>query len=303
MSFLKKVEVKAENKTTTQYAVLEKGFVPVGNTIQKLPAGIYSAHPSMDGVLFRTAEVKSDKLLRFEDPTHQTVLNEIKKFWELKDKYDRLGYLHNRAILLHGDPGSGKTCIVKLVIEDVVNAGNIVLMNDYVGDLLKGLRAFRDIEPSRQCLAVLDDVDALINRCGEHSLLELLDGENTVDNIMYLGTTNYISRIPARILRPGRFDRKIQVNFPPPSGRYAYIKDKMGGIYPEADIIKIVNATDGLSFGHLREFLIGVYCLDQDPIEVLKRLRNQGAEVISSVHTDKDLENLLFEKNKKFLHV
>jgi SpoVK/Ycf46/Vps4 family AAA+-type ATPase len=300
MSYLHRIHAYSESEQQqkaehNQYAVGSNCFFPATTTVPKLPAGMYEIGMNMGQPFFKKSSINTDELLKFEDPTHQTVLNEIDKFWSIKDKYEKLGFLHNRALLLYGNPGSGKSCLTKLVLDKVTQDDNIVFIsNNYVSDLIAGLRAFREIESNRQCLVVLEDVDAIINRNGEHSLLELLDGANTVDNILYLGTTNFINKIPARILRPGRFDRKILVDFPPAAGRYAYLFNKLEHVCPNDDILKFVEMTDGLSFGHLREFLIGLYCLGHNPDELIKRLRNTGAEVISS--TDADLPKFLRRK-------
>jgi ATP-dependent 26S proteasome regulatory subunit len=96
---------------------------------------------------------------------------------------------------------------------------------------------------------------------------------------MYLCTTNYIDRLSDRILRPGRIDRKINVPHPPRAGRIAFLESKLGS---EADEVNsLAEATRGLSFAHLRELLVGIYCLNQDPEKVLKRLHNKGPEELS----------------------
>jgi ATP-dependent 26S proteasome regulatory subunit len=106
-----------------------------------------------------------------------------------------------------------------------------------------------------------------------------LDGTDTADNIIYLATTNYPERLSPRILRPGRFDRKIEVPYPPDAGREAYLKLKLQDedVSPE-QLQKLVKATKGFSFGHMRELVSSVWCLGQPLKDVLNRLKGNTLE-------------------------
>jgi SpoVK/Ycf46/Vps4 family AAA+-type ATPase len=266
-----------------QWEKLGKGFTPCSGTEKSLPGGVYTVVSTQAGLVFQPKKLSTDDLLRFEDPTHQEIIGEINNFWALKPKYSKLGFLHNRALLMWGPPGSGKSCISKIVVADVVNMKNIVLNCDDIYLVSGALNAIREVEPQRQIMVLMEDIDSLR---GEGKLLSLLDGEDTVDNILYLCTTNYIDRIPERVLRPGRIDRRISVPCPPRAGRIAFLKSKIGGPITGDDnnsavINRLADATDGLSFAHLRELLVGVYCLGHKPEEVIKRLKNKGAEELT----------------------
>lgn len=245
----------------------------------KLRSGIYVVKINASGVYFDRQKMNTDALLRFEDPVHTAILTELDKFWDLKEKYQKKGLLHNRAILMFGPPGSGKSCITKLACEDLTNKGDVVFIADYIPTLTAGLKVFREIEPNRRCLALLEDVDEL----GEHSLLQLLDGSDTADNIFYLATTNYIDRLSERVKRPGRFDRKVHVPHPPAAGRMAYLKQKLSDEnLSQEQFDKLVEATKGFSFGHMRELVTSAFCIGQPLEEVLRRLRGNGLEYHSS---------------------
>ena len=253
-----------------------KIFTSCGLTAEKLPAGVYVVRTSPSGIYFEAKELKTDDLLRFEDPTHETIIGEIDNFWSLKDKFSKLGFLHNRSILMHGPPGSGKSCISKIVVADVKDRDNIIINCDDLYPLSQALTELREVEPERQILVLMEDIDSI---SGQHKLLPLLDGEDSVDNILYLCTTNYINKIPERLLRPGRIDRRILVDCPPRTGRVAFLRNKLGPNSPEID--GLADATQGLSFAHLRELLIGIYCLGHEPQKVLDRLHNKGVEILT----------------------
>jgi len=106
--------------------------------------------------------------------------------------------------------------------------------------------------------------------------LELFDGDDQQGNICYVATTNYIDKLPPRILRSGRFDAKMEVKNPPLAGRLAYLESKLGVNEDEEVIEALADATDGFSFGDMRELLVSVYCFEQDKDEVISRIKNGG---------------------------
>jgi len=137
-----------------------------------------------------------------------------------------------------------------------------------------GLSALRRIEPDRRIICILEDIDEIISRYGEHELLALLDGENQVENIVMVATTNYPDRLGARIInRPSRFDERILVGMPTAAAREMYLQT----VAPELskkELKQWVVDTDQLSIAHLRELSAAVLCLEQPYNIVLNRLRS-----------------------------
>jgi ATP-dependent 26S proteasome regulatory subunit len=87
-------------------------------------------------------------------------------------------------------------------------------------------------------------------------------------------TTNYIERLPPRMLRPGRFDKKIFIGYPSYESRLAYLKHKLRAMeVTDAKLVEMAKQTSDMGFGHLRELIAGVYALNEPLAEVLKRLR------------------------------
>lgn len=272
-------KIGAGKAMLVQYVDRGSTLAPVGDVklVPRLEAGVYGFRQTMEGLVIEQQPIGTDKLLRFEDPVQRGIIEEMEKFWENKASFDRLGLLHNRGILLFGPPGSGKSGIVKMATEDLVKAGDVVFIESSIGRLVPGLKAFRSVEPNRRCLVVLEDADAL----GEHALLQLFDGADTQSNILYLGTTNYLQRFSPRVLRPGRFDRKVEVPHPPAAGRKAYLEDKLKNEkLPRGEVDRLVKMTEGFSFGHLRELIAGAFCMKAPVDEVIKRLKGNGIETV-----------------------
>ena len=284
-----------------QFTTDGKHLSPTGSTTPTLEAGIYKVGTDMSGrAWFTKHDLVTDELYRFEDERHQLVLEEIEQFWKLESKFKNLGFTHKRGMLLHGKPGSGKSALLKLVMEDITKAGDIVLLARDLHSLRSVLGQMREIEPDRKCVVVMEDVDELI-RYGEHALLELFDGDDQVDKVLYLGTTNYPERLPNRVRRAGRFDRSMEIPFPPKAGRLAYLEKKIGLFEKEdpAVVDDIAEATDGFSFAQLKEFLVSTYIYGYDPEVTITRLQSaimSESKVTDLISTDVKMFQLTAEQ-------
>lgn len=277
-------------KFLTQYSVRGNSFQATGKTLESLKPGIYMLTNNMGGVAFVIYEVKTDELLRFEDSRFEQILEEINDFWKLENDFKDMGFNHKRGILLYGSPGTGKTCVLKLVMEDVIKNGDVIFLAKSPGIVNIAMKEFREVEPDRKVLVVLEDIDEMV-AYNERSLLELLDGPEQEDKVLYLATTNYIDRLPPRMLRPGRFDRKLEIGCPPKKGRFAYLNNKLSEKETEENIIELVKDTEGFSFGQLRELLVATYCLKHDRDEVISRLR-VNIEPVAENEISEYFENL-----------
>jgi len=289
-----KSSVAKRKQVFTQFIVRDNHFSPMGKIITQptLDPGIYDVKSTMDGIIFEVHDLKTDEILRFEDSRYNRILEEISNFWSLKDDFNKMGFTHKRGVLLYGAPGGGKSCLLKLVMEDTVNKNDVVFIAKSSGTLVNGLTQFREVEPDRKVLVIIEDIDELV-RYNERPILELFDGDSQTDNVLFLGTTNYIERLPDRIIRAGRFDRTIEVKNPPMQGRLAYLKHKLRVNEKDEKITELAKKTKDFSFAQLRELLVSTYCLKQPLEEVLRRIRNKLEEnFISEQELDKQLDKM-----------
>ena len=155
---------------------------------------------------------------------------------------------------MYGRPGVGKSCITRLCVEDAINKDCVVFFSKDFREAVTCIKAFREVEPDRKVLFVFEDVDELVGY-SEHAFLEFMDGEDSLNGCLVLGTTNYPDRLPERVLRAGRLDVKVEVHNPPAEGRLAYFKSKLPTISDET-ISEMVESTNDFSFAECREFLV-----------------------------------------------
>lgn len=270
----KEEEAKSDKETHSQWALGGNGrYMPVGATAPKLPAGIYEpfANPGMWGL--ELVSMASDGIYTLPDMATETVMSEARKFWSSEAKYRKHNLLYKRGLLLFGPPGSGKTVAVKLLMNELIKQDGIVVLVSNINLSVMCMKAIRRIEPRRNLIIVLEDIDEIIAYNGESVVLSLLDGENNVDNIFQVATTNYADKLGARIInRPSRFDRKVYVGMPSAEARKVYFEKATDSGLSQEDLAKWVSDTEDMSIAHLRELVAAVYCLDQPYESVISRL-------------------------------
>ena len=199
----------------TQWAAIgDKDYIACASTIKTLKPGMYFIiYDNRYGSVFIEHNFNTDDLIDFPDTVFDMAEKEIENFWELNQEFKNYGFLHRRGFLLYGPAGGGKSCLVSRICRNIIKRGGIVFnCQKSVGAFSLGLQQFRLVEPNRQVVCIFEDIDALVDQFGEADILSLLDGENQVDHVINIATTNYPERMDKRIVsRPRRFDRIMQV--------------------------------------------------------------------------------------------
>ena len=185
--------------------------------------------------------------------------------------YDKLGHRMPRGILLHGPSGTGKTLLAKAVATEseanFVSVRGPELLSKWVGESERGIREiFRRARQASPCVIFFDEIDSIapIRGAGGETavtervvsqLLTELDGMENMHGVVVLAATNRADMIDTALLRPGRFDKIIQIPLPDKESRKSILainaKDIPVVTDPKSpdyvDVEKIAELTDGLS--------------------------------------------------------
>mgnify|MGYP003967968211 FL=1 len=188
--------------------------------------------------------------------------------WPIKHKeaYDYVNVETPKGILLHGPPGTGKTLIAKALAKttesNFISIKGPELLSKWVGESEKGVREiFRKARQAAPCIIFLDEVDALVPRRGSggseshvtesvvSQILTEIDGLEELNDVLIIGATNRLDIVDEALLRPGRFDRIIEVPNPDSKGRAHIFKihTKKKPLGNDVNITKLVELTNGFS--------------------------------------------------------
>ncbi len=154
--------------------------------------------------------------------------------WPLRHReaMELVGARPPKGILLHGPPGTGKTLLARAAAgtaeSNFISVKGPELLSKWVGESERGVReVFRKARQAAPCIVFFDEMDALAPRRGggadggsraaENAVSQLLtemDGLEELNGVLVIGATNRPDIMDPALLRPGRFDRVIEV--PPP---------------------------------------------------------------------------------------
>jgi transitional endoplasmic reticulum ATPase len=174
------------------------------------------------------------------------------------------------GILLFGPPGTGKTLIAKAVANEseanFISIKGPELISKWVGESEKGVReVFRKARAAAPCVIFFDEIDAIAPRrkSGDtdsqvtervvSQLLTEMDGLEELKGVVVLGATNRADIIDEALLRPGRFDRILQVPPPDKEGRIQILKihTKRKPLAKDVDLVKLADMTEGYTGAEL----------------------------------------------------
>lgn len=258
---------------------------------KKLPRGIYRISADMTGNPYAIpVSTMTDNLMDLPNTATEAVLKELTKFWEgsSKNRFDKFGLIYKRGILLHGKPGTGKTCTIAKVMEKVVQEGGVVFFQPSPQLLREYVMRLRELEPELRVLVVWEEFDARLEE-GEEAYLSLLDGEDQLENVVYLATTNYIKDIPPRMKnRPSRFASVIEVGFPNEEVRRIYLQNMTQG--EPIDLDAWVKQSEGFTLDHLKDLIVSVLVFEIPLAESIEKLKSMDEDEFND-YQDYDSED------------
>ncbi len=173
----------------------------------------------LDSVILKTGEC-------------ERLVADIEKFKNSKDRYRHLGVPYHRGYLLYGPPGTGKTSLVSAIAARFAMSIYVINLTDFTDRSLT--KAMNDVPTGS--IVLFEDVDCMIGRTRREpeaatigkppdkasdksvadnfgvtlsGLLNVLDGFNAPDDVLYMMTTNKIETLDPALLRPGRIDYRL----------------------------------------------------------------------------------------------
>ena len=260
MRVVRRILPEIQNDEEIPKEVMEK-IVVTGDDFKNAQKEIQPS--ALREVLVQIPDIKWDDVGGLED-----VKQELKEAveWPLKhpETFQRLGIRPPKGTLLYGIPGTGKTLLAKAVASEseanFISVKGPELLSKWVGESEKGVReVFRKAKQASPTVIFFDEIDAIAGaRSGNdtdsgvtkrvvNQLLTEMDGLEELEDVAIIAATNRPDILDAGLMRPGRFDRHIQVKEPDEEARVSIFKvhTKDMPLAEDVDLKKLAKNTEG----------------------------------------------------------
>lgn len=241
-----------------------------------------------------------------QDEAKET-LNEIVDFLHNPKKYTDIGASLPKGALLVGPPGTGKTLIARAVAGEAKVPFFAISGSEFV-QMFVGMGAakvrdlFRQANEKAPCIIFIDEIDAIGKRRDtglggnderEQTLNQLLtemDGFDGRKGVVILAATNRPESLDKALLRPGRFDRRIQMELPDLEGRKAIIGVHLKKVKcDKVDMDVVARATAGSSGAELANIVN----------EAALRAVRMGRSKVTTADLEESVETVIAGAQKK----
>lgn len=247
-------------------------------------------------------------------------LQDVVDFLRNPEKYRRLGAQMSRGVLLVGEPGNGKTLLAKAVAGEANCPFFSISGSDFI-EVFVGVGAsrvrdlFAQARKHAPSIIFIDEIDAVGRHRGNslsggsdereqtlNQLLTEMDGfQTTGGSIIVLAATNRPDVLDKALLRPGRFDRRVEVPYPDLKSREEILKvhAREVKLAPDVDLAKIARGTPGFSGADLKNIIneaaINASKANQDTITIqnFEEARDRmllGKEIKTMTQTPEELK-------------
>lgn len=257
--------------------------------------------------IYADAEIKTT----FADVAGQNeakeMLKEIVEFLHKPQKYADIGASLPKGALLVGPPGTGKTLIARAVAGEAKVPFFAISGSEFV-QMFVGMGAakvrdlFRQANEKAPCIIFIDEIDAIGKRRDSglggndereqtlNQLLTEMDGFDGRKGVVILAATNRPGDLDKALLRPGRFDRRIQMELPDLEGRKAILNVHLKKVKHEAvDIDIVARATAGTSGAELANIVN----------EAALRAVRMGRSAVTTEDLEESVETVIAGAQKK----
>lgn len=238
-------------------------------------------------------------------------LEDVVDFLKNPTKYKKLGAKLTRGVLLVGEPGNGKTLLAKAVAGEAHCPFFSVSGSDFI-EVFVGVGAarvrdlFAQARKNEPCIIFIDEIDAIgrqrsSNGMGggyderEQTLNQLLtemDGFDTEgSSVVVLAATNRPDVLDKALIRPGRFDSRVEISYPTLNDRFEILKihSKNISLDPDLDLFKVARGTPGFTGADLANIV--------NQATILAAKNNQ--DIVTMVHFEEARDKIMLGKARK----
>jgi predicted AAA+ superfamily ATPase len=168
-----------------------------------------------------------------DERVKQRILEDITAFLNSEAEYDAFGIPYKKTYLLTGVPGSGKTSLIKALCNEIhYNLGIMSMSRDMDNATIQG--SFRNLDP--KTVLLLEDIDCLFEKRASvetpsftfSNLLNILDGVLFKHGLIVFITTNHPEKLDPALLRQGRTDLIVELNYPSRTEIEKLFRDMLG---------------------------------------------------------------------------
>lgn len=263
----------------------------LGDKRVEIPSGCYHYYdPAYDPGKIVPFELREEKAINRAD--FNKMEEDLSNFLNKKDVYTKNGIFYKRGYLLYGEPGEGKTTIIRQLVQEGPLKDALVFFVHQVpsNDFLDNLRKY---ENDRLKVFVYEELTTLVpDQKSSQKLLGFLDGETSIDNTVVIATTNYAHDLPGNIVdRPSRFDYLHEVKAPNEGEINQLVKNFTGNTPEEVEAQDLV----GLSTAAIKEVCV-VSLMREISISRALEVFNQRTKVISNNFSKSGDKSIGFRK-------
>ncbi|GAB3685133.1 proteasome-activating nucleotidase [Salinarchaeum chitinilyticum] len=209
---------------------------------------------------------------------------------ESPEQFDEVGIEPPSGVLLHGPPGTGKTMLAKAVANETdatfIKMAGSELVRKFIGEGSRLVRDLFELASEREPAVIfIDEIDAIAAKRTESKtsgdaevqrtmmqLLSEMDGFEERGEIRIMAATNRFDMLDRAILRPGRFDRLIEVPEPEAEGRerILQIHTRDMNVADDVDFAALARETGGFSGADINSLTTeaGMFAIRDDRTEV-----------------------------------
>jgi len=206
-------------------------------------------------------DISYDKQSSWEDlflpeDLKKDIKNIVENFLSSKDFYYNNNMPWKRGVLLYGEPGNGKTSIIKTIISSY-NFKPVTISSNSNNESIRD--AFSYAEEQSPSLLYFEDLDSLLSKIDVSSFLNLMDGISAKNGLFVIATANDVNALQSNITdRPSRFDRKFKISLPNKDMAFSYLSKWFGNIIAKEKIKELATlcVEYKFSYGYLKELYI-----------------------------------------------